>query len=32
MVLSDPAKSGMEDGTWIDGYQNKDKNNIKYEI
>ena len=28
MVLSDPAKSGLESGAWIDGYdsQNKDKN------
>ena len=27
MVLSDPAKSGLESGAWIDGYdyQNKDK-------
>ena len=25
MVLSDPAKSGLEDGAWIDGYQNKAK-------
>ena len=31
MVLSDPTKSGLEDGAWIDGYQNKDKNNTKYE-
>ena len=28
MVLSDPAKSSLESGAWIDGYdyQNKDKN------
>ena len=28
MVLSDPAKSGLESGVWVDGYdtQNKDKN------
>ena len=25
MVLSDPAKSGLEDGAWIDGYQTKTK-------
>ena len=31
MVLSDPAKSGLEDGAWIDGYQNEDKNNTIYE-
>ena len=32
MILSDPAKSGLEGGAWIDGYdliyQNKDKNII----
>ena len=28
IILSDPAKSGLEDGAWIDGYdyQSKDKN------
>ena len=28
IILSDPAKSGLEGGAWIDGYdyQNKDKN------
>ena len=27
MVLSDPAKSGLESGAWVDGYdfKNKDK-------
>ena len=27
IILSDPVKSGTEDGAWIDGddYQNKDK-------
>ena len=27
MVLSDPAKSGLESGAWVDGYdfENKDK-------
>ena len=27
IILSDPAKSGLEGGAWIDGYdyQNKDK-------
>ena len=29
IILSDPAKSGLEGGAWIDGYdyQNKDKKN-----
>ena len=28
MVLSDPAKSGLESGAWMNGYdfENKDKN------
>ena len=28
IILSDPARSGLEGGAWIDGYdyQNKDKN------
>ena len=29
MVLLDPAKSGLESGTWIDG--NKDKKKYHYE-
>ena len=30
IILSDPAKSGLECGAWIDGYdyQNKDKKNF----
>ena len=33
MVLSDPAKSGLESGAWIVGYdyQNKDKIHYHYE-
>ena len=33
IILSDPAKSGAEDGAWIDGYdnQNKDKTHYHYE-
>ena len=36
IILSDPAKRGLEGGAWIDGYdyQNKDKNSTitkKYE-
>ena len=33
IILSDPAKSGLEDGAWIDGYdyQNKDKKHYHYE-
>ena len=32
IILSDPAKSGMKGGAWIDGYdyQNKDKKNNHY--
>ena len=30
MVLSETAKSGLESGAWVDGYdyQNKDKNTL----
>ena len=33
IILSDPAKSGLEGGVWIDGYdyQNKDKKHYHYE-
>ena len=33
MVLSGPAKSGLENSAWIDGYdyQNKDKKHYHYE-
>ena len=33
MILSDPAKSGLVDGAWIDGYdyQNKEKKHYHYE-
>ena len=33
VLLSDPAKSGLEGGAWIDGYdyQNKDKKHYHYE-
>ena len=32
-ILSDPAKSGLEGGAWIDeyDYQNKDKKHYHYE-
>ena len=33
IILSDPAKSGPEDGAWIEGYdyQNKDKTHYHFE-
>ena len=33
IILSDPAKSGTEDGAWIEGYdyQNKDKIHYHFE-
>ena len=33
IILSDPAKSGMEGGAWIDvyDYQKKDKKHYHYE-
>ena len=33
MLLSDQAKSGLESGAWVDGYdyQNKDKKYYHYE-
>ena len=32
IILSDPAKSGPEDGAWIEGYdpQNKDKTHYHF--
>ena len=30
IILSDPAKSGAEDGAWIDGYDYKDKDKTHY--
>ena len=29
IILSDPAKSSLEGGAWIDGYDNKNKNKKK---
>ena len=33
IILSDPAKSGPDDGAWIEGYdyQNKDKTHYHFE-